>query len=337
MDLISLQEFLKEDKDHIIDLLNDSGFENINYNRIKNEIRCSREKGRNPTSIKINPETLGYVCFSTNTRGNIISLLQSYKGLNFKYTLDYISDYFDLDLIPHKSIKLPFGGFYKKILSCSSINNFELYEYPEETLKRFSNNPNKRFFDDNITFEIQEQFNIGFDVETLRITIPWRSPEGKLIGVIGRLNEDDINDDIPKYLAIIPFPKSHSIYGFSENYQHIANQTVWISEAEKSCLIAKSLNINNVISVGSHSISPIQVQLIKSLMPQKIIIAWDEGIEEEQIISECEKFKNSFIKYDVGYFNPSCLPKESKMSLFDLKNNKKISQLAKENIIWLEN
>jgi len=337
MNLISLQEFLKEDKEHIIELLIDSGFENINYIKTKNQIRCSREAGRNPTSIKINAETLGYVCFSTNTRGNVISLLQSYRGLSFRCTLDYISDFFNLDLIPHKNIHLPFGAFYKKILNNYSINEIEVETHSEDMLKQFSSRPNMRFFNDGINLDVQKQFNIGFDLETSRITIPWRSSEGKLIGVIGRLNEDDISDEIPKYLAVIPFPKSYGIYGFSENYEHIVNQTVWICEAEKSCLIAKSLNINNVVSVGSHSISTIQVQLIKSLMPKKIIVAWDEGIEESEIIAECNKFKNSFIKYDIGYFNPSCLPKESKMSLFDIKDNKKISQLVKENVIWLEN
>jgi len=337
MDLISTKEFLKDDAGKIIELLNEVGFCHIKHNHKQKEIRCAEHEYGNPTAIKINTETLGCINYKSSKNGDIISLIQEFKKVSYRSALEYIIDYFNLDLIPHKKIQLPFGGFYKKIIPPTSLDQIELKTYPESILDEYCNNPNIRFFNDRIDLDIQKQFNIGYDISSLRITIPWRSAEGKLIGIIGRLNEDVINEDSPKYLALLPFIKSYSLYGFSENYQNLVGQTVWICEAEKSVMIAKGMNLNNVISVGSHSISAIQVQLIKSLMPKKIIVSFDEGIEKEKLIIECSKFKNSFLKYNIGYFNSSCLPKYSKMSLFDLDDNKKIMQLAKENIIWLEN
>jgi hypothetical protein len=88
------------------------------------------------------------------------------------------------------------------------------------------------------------------------------------------------------------------------------------------------------VSVGCHNISPHQVKLIRSLHPKNIIVAFDEGISEEEILQECEKFKtNNYFQYNIGYFDNTILQSGSKKSPFDM--GKDMRKLLKENIKWL--
>jgi hypothetical protein len=64
-----------------------------------------------------------------------------------------------------------------------------------------------------------------------------------------------------------------------------------------------SMGLNQGVAIGSHYMSDIQIRLIKSLFPQMIVLAFDEGIEEGYLISECKRLQyiNSFAKTKIGY------------------------------------
>lgn len=334
MNIAQIKEYLSDDKERVIDLLNSVGFENIKYLRSGNEIRCSRDEDRNPSSVRIDLDTLCYYCFSTNDKGDIISLIQSKMNYKFPEALKYIKKHFNLENVEIEERKLPFNGFYKKLLQHNANDDSNLITYPESMLNEYRQIPNLRFLQDKIDIHIQDEYKLGYDLCSSRITLPWRNSNGELIGVVGRLNEE-VTDDMPKYLALIPFPKSQALYGFSEDYDKLAGKTIFIAEAEKSKLIAKSFGINNVVAIGSHNLSTTQVRIIKSLHPQKIIMAYDEGIDTEYVREECRKFnKNNYFKYKVGYINNTILPKDSKMSPFDLGNN--VQKIIKEGLVWVD-
>ena len=68
--------------------------------------------------------------------------------------------------------------------------------------------------------------------------------------------------------------------------------------------------------------SDTQAKYIKKLLPKKIILAYDEGLEEEHLVNECKKLivNNPILKTKVGYIwdEASLVPEGSKMNIADL-------------------
>ena len=56
------------------------------------------------------------------------------------------------------------------------------------------------FLKDNISYETQQEFDIGYDEQTNRITIPIFSEIGDLVGVKGRIFKEELNEEAPKYV-----------------------------------------------------------------------------------------------------------------------------------------
>jgi DNA primase len=176
---------------------------------------------------------------------------------------------------------------------------------------------------------------------------------------MGRYNGDDFEElGIPKWKPIMPykFPKSQVLFGFYENYNFIQKDKIMIiGESEKFVLQLRGMyrdvvtsdgeiiqeGYNYGLAVGKHAISPIQRRLIQSCFPDRIIIAFDEGISREYLIEEAKKlqFKNSFYKSDmkIGYIfdeNNKYLPKGSLMSPSDL-GKETFDNLIKECLYWV--
>jgi DNA primase len=182
-----------------------------------------------------------------------------------------------------------------------------------------------------------------YDIETNRITIPWYNSEGDLVGVIGRFNASKkyiTENNIAKYFPLVSFPKSRLLYALNINYNSILKEkTVFVGEAEKFPMQLDTYGVELGVSLGSHSISDTQVKLVHSMFPNQIIVCFDEGIEEENIINTCKKlqYKTNFYPCKVGYIydkNNKYMKKESKSSPTDLGKETFI-KLLKECLIWI--
>jgi hypothetical protein len=307
-------------------ILEQTGFHNIEYNKTRNEYRCARESGRNPTSVKVNENNLSATCFSTNLKGDLITLVQSKIYTSFPNTIRKIAEIVDFKDTERVEYSLPFGGFYKKIAKLRDDEYLDLETYSEDILNRFEIIPNKLFHEDGILPEVQQKFNIGYDSVTGRIAVPWRSFSGEVAGVMGRLNKRELTDEDVKWFPIIPFPKSKTLYGFVENYSSIVEKRlVMIGESEKFSLQCCSQGLNVGIGLGGSFISEIQANHIKSLFPNTIIIGMDEGLSEEHSYEIAKQLKSDkFYKNKVGYIfdkNNDYLPKDSKLAPSDLDKN----------------
>ena len=85
--------------------------------------------------------------------------------------------------------------------------------------------------------------------------------------------------------------------------------------------------------------SDVQAKHIKSLMTNKIILAYDEGLDEDQIRLQAEKLilNNAVFKNKVGYVfdkDNEILPKGSKASPSDLGKGA-FTELIKNYVVWL--
>lgn len=166
----------------------------------------------------------------------------------------------------------------------------------EEILSYYLPYSNKMFSDDGIGDDIQQEFKIGYDPQTNRITIPIRTPLGDLCGVKGRFfgEPDEYN---PKYLYIEPTAKQKLLYGLYENKNYIKNSNlIFIFEAEKSVLQCASNGVRNCVALGGKSISKTQAELIirTGCSP---VIALDKGISLEEIKSVASVFPDNIPVY----------------------------------------
>jgi len=334
-----VNEALSADEDVVREILEELGFTQLTFDACKRTFRFAREEGRNPTSMVLNLDTLSFHCFSTNSKGNLYTLIMQRKDMNFPNALKWVADYAGLDKEEYDiDIQLPFGGFFQGLVREISEPEFSMKTYDKSELDEYKGFYNTMFLKDGISFESQEKFNIGYDVLSNRVTIPIYSLDNKLIGIMGRYNGKCEKEE--RWLPIIPCSRSLTVYGFNENYQSIQEKGMTvIFESEKSVMQCHSFGCNIALATSGCHISDTQAKHIKSMFLPKIILAYDEGLSEEDIIAEAEKLKmdNQIYKNQVGYIydrEHKYLPEGSKASPSDL-GKEVFSKLVKECVVWL--
>lgn len=337
---LRLTEHLRGNADACINILEDLGYQNISHLYSKNELRFSREEGTNPTSMKLSLETLKFVCFSTNEYGNLYTLVMKNKDFSFPKALNYVAEFLGLSRKSlTQKIKLPFSGFYKGLMKEITEPEYAMETYDDSILDEYKDKYNLMFYKDGIDFDTQREFNVGFDIETLRITVPEYTLDGRLCGIMGRLNDSNC-DKHERWIPIIPCSRSLTLYGYHKNYAEIQKKSlVVIGESEKFVQQLHSMGCNIGLALCGCDISSIQAKYIKSLMTNRIILALDEGLEEEQIRMQAEKLItcNAMFKNKVGYIldkENNYIPKNSKGSPSDF-GKKVFSELCKSHVVWI--
>ena len=334
-----VNEALSADEDVVREILEELGFTQLTFDACKRTFRFAREEGRNPTSMVLNLDTLSFHCFSTNSKGNLYTLIMQRKDMNFPNALKWAADYAGLDKEEYDiDIQLPFGGFFQGLVKEISEPEFSMKTYDESELDEYKGFYNTMFLKDGISFESQEKFDIGYDALSNRITIPIYSLDNKLMGIMGRYNGKCEKEE--RWLPIIPCSRSLTIYGFNENYQSIQEKGMAIiGESEKFVMQADSFGCHIALATSGCHISDTQAKHIKSMFLPKIILAYDEGLSEEDVIAEAEKLKmdNQIYKNQVGYIydrEHKYLPEGSKASPSDL-GKEIFTKLIKECVVWL--
>lgn len=319
-----MKEYLKNNPEQIEKILSYYNYHSINIT--DKEIRCAKIGGDNPSGcrIKLN-DNLSATDFTTSYNGDLFSLIATHTGLTYREVLKTITTMLGKKIEgnyqPEEEVL--FDGFFDDLYIPYEDEEKEV-TYDESVLDKYNNGYKwfKRFADDGILPSSQVKFKIGFSEESNRITIPWRDFEGKLIGCMGR-----IDNDIPtnyKYIPLVAFPKHKYLYGLYENKEHIKeSKEVYVFESEKSVLLGDSLNYRNFTSLGGNSISITQVEQLLKLNVSKIIICLDEGLDTEIIKKDIKTIKDCLFMRDckVGFIldkNNKYLPKGSKSSPIDL-------------------
>ena len=338
MDVVQIKDMLYGDADKVQLLLESAEF--LNVRRNGNEFRCQYDEGHTNGGTQVKIDTLKANCYSLNFSGDIVTLLQEKLDMTFIQTLKWMCSILGIDGVnfKRKEVKLPFGGYYKNIKR--EVYKFTCDTYDESVLYQYGCIPNYRFLKDGISIDTQLKFHIGYDVLTNRLTIPWRNINGELIGIMGRINLDEIPKDIAKYFPIIPFSKNNSIYGLYENYKSISDRDICIiGESEKTTLSLDSMGLQVGLGLGGNVVSDYKANLIKSVRPGKIILAMDEGLDEEISIRNAKMLKsdNAFYKNKVGYIidrDGTYLKKGSKASPYDY-GKETLQKLVKNCVRWI--
>lgn len=229
-------------------------------------------------------------------------------NFNFKNALRKIHYILGLDVSfniqPKKKQYNPLEVFEKiKKRQNYSKNNIKFYD--EDVLNRLNyvQLPHINLVREGILPNVQKEFNVMFDMKTNRILFPHRYwSSGDIVGIFGRTVVEDWELlGIPKYLGVIPYPKSLNLYGLYENYKHIQEYgCVIIFEGEKSVMKAKSIKCPIGVSLGGHELSYEQEKILIGL-DVDIIFALDKDIDEQVSIDMCKrlnKYRNTYYIYD---------------------------------------
>lgn len=301
--LDSIKKELLRNPENIVDLLQHFEFSNVILR--PKYIQCGRDEYSSKKSIviKLIDNPFLYVKdYPRNICCDIFSYIMNIRNCEFvdvlnvvKYILQ-ISDYYD-----YFNSKTIFGGFYENIRKKTS-NNHNIYDF--SILNLYSNNGNLRFLKDNISLETQRYFNIRYDVDSQSIIIPIFDQFGSLMGVKARVNYNVDNGEF-KYYYLIPCMMSQTLYGYSQNYKYLVNNTVYIYEAEKSPMQCHTYGIHNCVALGSSTISQKQCQMILELNPKKVVFMHDEGLDFETIERNIKLLKtySRFSDVEVGYWD----------------------------------
>jgi DNA primase len=275
-----IKEKLLEQPESIINILETFDCHRARING--REIRCAREENSNPTAVVIRltqNENLFVKDYELNTVLDLINYLIKIKGASFKDVMNAIKQELHLDSIYNYKRKTGlFGGLYDKL--SRSNGEISVTTYPEKILKQYGNTPCLLWLRDGISLSTQRKWSVGFDVVSQRVTLPIRTSTGEIMAIKGRLNGEP-EDFEPKYLYIVNGPMSQTLFGYSENYSSLYEGDIIIVESEKSVLKLDSWGYNNVVALGSNSLSTTQAKLLVSLNPKRVTFMLDKSLPLE--------------------------------------------------------
>lgn len=334
-----LTEKIIANPDYILQIL-----EALDFSHIRDKgkyFQFPNKDGDNPVACVVWKETLVYQNYTRiGKNGNIFTLVADEICADFPKTLTWIANEIGLSKESlSRTIRRPFGGFYRDLMADTEDIEDSMKIYPISEIEADLWKYNKMFFNQGCSFESQEYFNLGYNLETNSILIPIYNTSGELVGCKARRNDTKCEDS-ERWWAYLPFPKTQIVYGYHWNYQKIIEKDMCIIfEAEKSCVQCHSMDCHLALSVLGHDISKAQAKHIKSLRTKKIILAFDEGIEESILREQAERLvvNNKIFQNKVGYIydrEHKYLTENSKDSPSD--NGSKIFQkLIKECVVWI--
>ena len=276
------------------------------------KIQCSNIDGNNLTAICIykNNESLFVNNFTRDitdkyNNKDIISLVEFVKKCDYAQAVKWIKEVLQIeDSFTVKEVteqdKIEYILKNSQAVEDEEENDL-LPDIPENTLMEYVNWGNTCFYKDHISYETQAEFETGGDVFTHRWTIPIRDEFGRLVGVKGRLVDEEIDEWNPKYKYLKKCEKSKILYGLYKTLPYIQEKgEVIVCEAEKGVMQLWSYGYRHCVSVSGHSISDWQVRRLEKL-DVDITIAFDKDVTLDVITTELNKFEtehNLYYIYD---------------------------------------
>ena len=316
--LKEIKKELLDNPEKLEELLEYFNFYNIHIHQSYISFGRAIDSSKKSIVIRLEKNDYLYVSdYARNINQDLFTYISEQRLVDFKDIIAVVRKILDIDdFSVFREPQGIFGGFYEKI---RKKNEYTCRTYDESILNKYVALANMRFIRDNITIDAQQFFNIRYDVESQGIVIPIYNQVGELMGVKVRCNYD-VQDGEMKYYYLIPCQMSQTLYGYSQNYNYLVNNVIYIFESEKSVMQCYSYGIRNCVALGSGSISRKQVQMLLELNPKKIIFMHDVGFDLENILRNINIVKSysRFSEVELGYWDYFDRLYDDKVSASDL-------------------
>lgn len=297
---------------------------------------CANKTGDNPRAIVVyKNEYIGCTNYTRQITKNgrsadIFDLVAYNEDCSFAEAMKFVCNLAGIDFYGEAQ-ELPESLQIIKLLKEMSIgdgdeDNTPVKPISEKILSYYLPYGNKMFEDDNISLEVQQEFEIGFDPASGYITIPIRDSLGTLCGVKGRyFGEPD--ERHTKYTYCEKCNKSRILYGHWQNREYIKNsKNIFILESEKAVQQLVTMGYRNAVSTGGKTISKHQIELITRTGCTPIL-ALDKDVDEEELKGIGNMFMDGISVYAIVDRDNILDEKESPSD-----NPQKWSHLIKNNI-----
>ena len=316
--LKEIKKELLDNPEKLKELLEYFNFYNVHIHQSYISFGRAQDTSKKSIVVRLEKNDYLYVTdYARNISKDLFSYISEQRLVDFKDIIGVVRNILGVDDFSlFNESRGIFGGFYEKIRKRSE---YSVRTYDESILDKYIPLANKRFVDDNISIAAQQFFGIRYDVESQGIVIPIHNQIGELIGAKVRCNYE-VQDGEMKYYYLIPCQASQTLYGYSQNYNYLTNNIIYIYEAEKSIMQCFSYGIRNCVALGSGSISRKQVRMLLELNPKKIIFMHDVGYDLENILRNINMVKNysRFSEVELGYWDFFDRLYDDKVSASDL-------------------
>jgi len=272
---------------------------------------CANPDGDNINAIQIyensNLVTIDHTRDITQGRNSsdIFSLVEFFNKCSFFDALKFVCDsigidyYYNFDDDLPESLKITRLIFQMEQGDSLDNNEKPLKPINEIILTYYHPYVNDMFKKDGIDYKTQQLFEIGYDDESNRITIPIRDEIGTLVGVKGRLFKKELDEDEKKYIYLEPTCKSKILYGLFKTYNYIKKEHfVYVCESEKGVLQLYSYGYKNVVATGGKAISSHQIEMLTRLCVD-IVLCYDKDVEKNELSEIANKFINGVNIYAI--------------------------------------
>ena len=316
--LKEIKKELLDNPEKLKELLEYFNFYNVHIHQSYISFGRAQDTSKKSIVVRLEKNDYLYVTdYARNISKDLFSYISEQRLVDFKDIIGVVRNILGVDNFSlfNESHGI-FGGFYEKIRKRSE---YSVRTYDESVLDKYIPLANKRFINDNISIAAQQFFGVRYDVESQGIVIPIHNQIGELIGAKVRCNYE-VQDGEMKYYYLIPCQASQTLYGYSQNYNYLTNNIIYIYEAEKSIMQCFSYGIRNCVALGSGSISRKQVRMLLELNPKKIIFMHDVGYDLENILRNINMVKNysRFSEVKLGYWDFFDRLYDNKVSASDL-------------------
>ena len=316
--LKEIKKELLDNPEKLKELLEYFNFYNVHIHQSYISFGRAQDTSKKSIVVRLEKNDYLYVTdYARNISKDLFSYISEQRLVDFKDIIGVVRNILGVDDFGlFNESRGIFGGFYEKIRKRSE---YSVRTYDESILDKYIPLANKRFIDDNISIAAQQFFGVRYDVESQGIVIPIHNQIGELIGAKVRCNYE-VQDGEMKYYYLIPCQASQTLYGYSQNYNYLTNNIIYIYEAEKSIMQCFSYGIRNCVALGSGSISRKQVRMLLELNPKKIIFMHDVGFDLENILRNINIVKSysRFSEVELGYWDFFDRLYDNKVSASDL-------------------
>lgn len=325
MDIKKLKELLTEEQ--IIQLVISLGADirtGSNDNEVWFRTICH---GGDSHKLYFYRDSKEFHCYSNCGQMDIITLVQKVKNFTISEAISFICNTFGfgnysmvegLFDTPTTSIDLEILSRYEG--EPKQVDMTREFKYvTEEILERFYKYYHPSFYEDGISIQTLYKFGIKYDILNRRVIIPHRDELGGLVAIRCRNIDEEMVEAGFKYMPITVDGKllsaktSKYLYGLYYNKENIKKlKRVILLESEKAVMqLDTILEGNNIgLSLMSSSLSLIQVELLKELGVEEVIVALDKEYEEYGTKEEkayAMKIRKGIINKLLPYFTVSVI------------------------------